>query len=124
MNKLLSKVADNFFLVLPTSPKPAQISDIFHKNLKPRDFSIMTLVPTYPFFKVHVPLTSLVLLFKQLEETKGRKRKRVRNLSILNSATSFRFMKIHISKLQQKYYTYLLFHPYEKFCSIVRSDAY
>ena len=27
-----------------TGPKPAQISDIFHKNLPPRDFSILTLV--------------------------------------------------------------------------------
>ena len=49
MKKTLSKVAHNrpklFFSVLPTGPKPAQISDIFHRNLPPRDFSIMTLRP-------------------------------------------------------------------------------
>ena len=48
MKKTLSKVAHNrpkFFLsVLPTGSKPAQISDLFHRNLPPRDFSIMTLV--------------------------------------------------------------------------------
>ena len=46
MKKPLSKVAPNqpnFFSVLPTGPKPAQIADIFHRNLTPRDFSIMTL---------------------------------------------------------------------------------
>ena len=46
MKKPLSKVAHNrpnFFSVLPTGPKPAQISDIFHRKLPPRDFSIMTL---------------------------------------------------------------------------------
>jgi hypothetical protein len=32
-----------FFSVLPTGPKPAQISNIFHRNPSPRDFSIMTL---------------------------------------------------------------------------------
>ena len=31
-----------FFSVLPTGPKPAQISFPVHKNLPPRDFSIMT----------------------------------------------------------------------------------
>ena len=74
MKKLPAKVGNNwpnFFSVLPTGPKSAHISVIFHSNLQPLDFSRMTLVPTYPFFKVHVPLTSLVLLFKQLEETKG-----------------------------------------------------
>jgi hypothetical protein len=78
MKKRLSKVAHNrpqfCFSLLLTGPKPAQISDIFNRNLPPREFSIMTLVPTYPFFKVNVPLTSLVL-FKQLEETKGKKEK-------------------------------------------------
>ena len=29
-----------FFLVLPTGPKPAQISNIFNRNLPPRDFYI------------------------------------------------------------------------------------
>ena len=33
-----------FFSVLPTGPKPAQISNIFHRNLPPCDFSIMTLL--------------------------------------------------------------------------------
>ena len=32
-----------FFSVLTTGPKPAQISNIFHRNLPPHDFSIMTL---------------------------------------------------------------------------------
>ena len=32
-----------FFSVLPTGPRPAQISDIFNRNLPPRDFSKMTL---------------------------------------------------------------------------------
>ena len=44
--KTSSKVAHNwpnFFLVLPTGPKPAQISNIFHRNLPPPDFYIMTL---------------------------------------------------------------------------------
>ena len=36
-----------FFSVLPTGPKPAQISNIFHRNLPPRDFSIMTLVEIF-----------------------------------------------------------------------------
>ena len=47
MTKPLSKVAHNrpkyFFSVLPTSPQPAQISDIFHRNLPPSNFSILTL---------------------------------------------------------------------------------
>ena len=33
-----------FFSVLPTGPKPVQMSDIFPRNLLPRGFSIMTLV--------------------------------------------------------------------------------
>ena len=48
MKKPPSKVAHNhpkfFFSVLPTSQKPDQISDIFHRNLPLRDFSIMTLI--------------------------------------------------------------------------------
>ena len=52
MKKLLSKVSHNqpqfFFSVLQTSPKPALISDIFHKNLPLRDFSIMTLPSETP----------------------------------------------------------------------------
>ena len=47
MKKPPSKVAHNWpkiiFSVLPTSPKPAQISAIFHRNLPQCDFSIMTL---------------------------------------------------------------------------------
>ena len=47
IKKTLSKVAHNwstmFFSALLTGPKPAQISDIFHRNLPPRDFSIITL---------------------------------------------------------------------------------
>ena len=46
--KTLSKVGHNqpkiYFSVLPTGPKPAQISDIFHRNLPPCYFSIMTLL--------------------------------------------------------------------------------
>ena len=34
---------ETFFSVLTTGPKPAQISNIFHRNLPPHDFSIMTL---------------------------------------------------------------------------------
>ena len=48
MKKTLSKVAHNqspiFFSLLPTGPKPTQISDIFDRNLPPREFAIMTLL--------------------------------------------------------------------------------
>ena len=49
MKKPTSKDAHNrhrpFFSVLLIGPNPAQISILFHKNLPPRDFSIMTLYP-------------------------------------------------------------------------------
>ena len=45
-NKMLRKVAHNrpIFSVLPSGPKPAQISNIFQRNLPPSDFFIITLV--------------------------------------------------------------------------------
>ena len=47
MKKTLSKVAHNqpklFFSVLPTSRKPVKISNIFHRNPPPHDFTIMNL---------------------------------------------------------------------------------
>ena len=39
-------IRSDFFSVLSTSPKAAQISDICQINLPPRDFSIMTLAGT------------------------------------------------------------------------------
>ena len=48
IKKTLTKVAHNrpkfFFSVLLTHPKPAQISNIFHRNPLPCDFIIMTLI--------------------------------------------------------------------------------
>ena len=49
MKKTLSKVAHNQPIFFSTyiflfGPKPAQISDIFHKNLPLGDFSVMILV--------------------------------------------------------------------------------
>ena len=41
---MLIIVTDLFFSVLLIGPNPAQISILFHKNLPPRDFSIMTLI--------------------------------------------------------------------------------
>ena len=46
MKKLPSKVAHNwpnFFFSIANWPKLGQISDIFHRNLQPRDFYILTL---------------------------------------------------------------------------------
>ena len=45
--KKLLIIGPFFFSVLPTSPNPAQILDIFHRNLPPRNFSIMTLVQAW-----------------------------------------------------------------------------
>ena len=64
MKKLASKVAHNrpkcVFSLMPPAQIQLKSQFLFHKNLPPRDFSIMTLVVVDTYFIINTPIRKIV----------------------------------------------------------------
>ena len=88
--KSCSESAPNFVLVLPTSPKPAQITFLFHKNVSLCDFYIMTLV-TFISKNLQISKVFLETIFSHSRSEQFWKQNTKNDLLVLSSYNWFTF---------------------------------